>query len=141
MAALGTLPAKFVPGYSEMMGPLSWFSLFGLAILGTLPGKCSKKAKKLMPKHDTKSKKINVLGVFFGVLGTLGGPWAALGAIRSQECFQNRKTWFVGPPQPEAKIGEKSHNVVLVCVLWDGKSSTYVGMHFSLVLDRFPVHF
>ena len=37
LAALGTLPAKCVTGYSEMMGPLSQF-LFGLVMLGTLPG-------------------------------------------------------------------------------------------------------
>ena len=114
----------------------------GLAILGALPGKCSKKSTKMMPKDDTKPKTIVVLGVICGVLGTLGGPWAALGAIWSQECFQNRKTWFVGPPpQPEAKIGEQSHKFYLfVFFFWDGRSSTYVGMHFSLVLDRFPEH-
>ena len=37
LAALGTLPAECVTGYSEMMGPLSQF-LFGLVMLGTLPG-------------------------------------------------------------------------------------------------------
>ena len=37
LAALGSLPAKCVTGYSEMMRTLSQ-SLFGVVMLGTLPG-------------------------------------------------------------------------------------------------------
>ena len=42
LAALGTLPAECVTGFSEMMGPLSQF-LFGLVMLGTLPGNRAQK--------------------------------------------------------------------------------------------------
>ena len=82
------------------------FFFFGLAILGTQPGKCSDKSTKMMPKDGTKSKKIVGVGVIFGVLGTLGrllGPFGPKSVFR----IEKHGSLYPPPPQPEAKIGER----------------------------------
>ena len=47
-----------------------------------------------------------------------------LGAIWSQDCFQNRRTWFVGPlwaPLADPKIDRKSFMLIHTCLFFSKK--------------------
>ena len=59
--------------------------------------------------------------MFRGDCWGLGDPWVVLGAIWSQECFQNRRTWFVGPPVAylaDPKIDKKSLKCIHVGIFF-----------------------
>ena len=111
LTALGTLPVKCVTGYSEMMGPLSQF-LFGLVMLGTLPGNLGQKWHDKCRQNTTQNRRKSMFrDDFWG----LGDPWGALGRFLGpfgpKSVFRTGKHGSLDPlwaPLADPKIDRKS---------------------------------